>query len=87
VVQGSESDSRIFKLCDLGIAAEAGKGSGHNTTQYIGSQAFRPPVCTHNMDRNYLTCVLKGYQEVSSGRRWSTKGDMWSFGGKAEHSA
>ncbi|KAG8673742.1 hypothetical protein FPOAC1_007060 [Fusarium poae] len=61
VVQGSESDSRIFKLCDLGIAAEAGKGSGHNTTQYIGSQAFRPP-------------------EVSSGRRWSTKGDMWSFG-------
>ncbi|KAG8362102.1 hypothetical protein FVEN_g162 [Fusarium venenatum] len=61
VVQSSESDARIFKLCDLGIAAEAGKGSGHNTTQYIGSQAFRPP-------------------EVSSGRRWSTKGDIWSLG-------
>ncbi|KAM0489802.1 hypothetical protein ACHAP8_012217 [Fusarium lateritium] len=43
VVQSSESDARIFKLCDLGIAAEAGKGSGHNTTQYIGTQAFRPP--------------------------------------------
>ncbi|KIL92273.1 nacht and ankyrin domain protein [Fusarium avenaceum] len=43
VMQSYESHARIYKLCDLGIASEAGKGSEYNTTQLIGSEGFLPP--------------------------------------------
>jgi len=43
-MQKSESGIRIFKLCDLGIASEAGKGTGYNTTRLIGTREYRPPV-------------------------------------------
>ncbi|SPJ82569.1 uncharacterized protein FTOL_09974 [Fusarium torulosum] len=43
VMSSSKSGCCTFKLCDLGIASEAGKGAGHNTTQLIGTRGFLPP--------------------------------------------
>ncbi|KAJ3541491.1 hypothetical protein NM208_g4588 [Fusarium decemcellulare] len=43
VIQSIADENRIFKLCDLGIAAQAGKGLGYNRTQYIGSTGLEPP--------------------------------------------
>ncbi|KAJ2981656.1 hypothetical protein NUW58_g6637 [Xylaria curta] len=43
VMQMSDDEKCIFKLCDLGVATEAGKGAGANTTQFIGTREFHPP--------------------------------------------
>ncbi|CVL06124.1 uncharacterized protein FMAN_03889 [Fusarium mangiferae] len=59
VMQSCKSDGRIYKLCDLGIASEAGKGPEYNTTQWIGSQGFLPPE------------VIRGSQWSTKGDIWS----------------
>ena len=48
VMQQSQSSICTFKLCDLGIASEAGKGPTHNRTLFVGTPEFLPPVTTTN---------------------------------------
>ncbi|KAF5001049.1 hypothetical protein FDECE_11064 [Fusarium decemcellulare] len=43
VLQSTEDGKYIFKLCDLGIATDAGKGPEQNKTQFGGSPGFQPP--------------------------------------------
>jgi hypothetical protein len=66
-MQSSEDGKYIAKLCDLGIASEAGRG-GANQTQYIGSSGFHPPVrCfIHNFASTKYTHSLLGGLEWKS---------------------
>ncbi|KAJ3545514.1 hypothetical protein NM208_g1376 [Fusarium decemcellulare] len=43
VLQSAEEGTCIFKLCDLGIATNAGLGLDQNQTQWVGSSGLQPP--------------------------------------------
>ncbi|RSL41228.1 hypothetical protein CEP53_012888 [Fusarium sp. AF-6] len=57
VMQSAEKDKLLFKLCDLGIASQAGLGPEQNQTQLIGSTGLQPPEVRQETIR--LTAKIK----------------------------
>ncbi|RSM19059.1 hypothetical protein CDV31_001980 [Fusarium ambrosium] len=57
VMHSAEKDKLLFKLCDLGIASQAGLGPEQNQTQLIGSTGLQPPEVRQETIR--LTAKLK----------------------------